>query len=558
MNMGGKTQVAFLVLADGRLRVRHPDSYGVPPERSAAADHRRGLPPRTAAGTEPVGPTHDVSSALLEAFAAQSLELVEPVELVPSTQANLTGPRARRPSRPAKIHLALDLAEGEDAVVLLEQDGFFSWQRPVGYDRAPTRARRRSGPPSTGQRGAVPPTTRVVRFEIDVRPAAPARPAARTSAAFGPFGDVVIGRLKAYVLKFIPGVITTILERDIQPGLVVMTGKDVKGWPLVDNLTQVALPETQPAKILLLIHGTFSSTAGCYGVLTSTAPGQELLDAAAHSYDAVIGFDHRTLSRDPLANATDLLARLKAQHLTHTPTIDIVSHSRGALVARSLIEYLLPKETLPANIGKVVFVGATNDGTLLAEPDNWGAFVDLHTNLAAGVARSIESGTGKAPVAEVVKGLLKGVGPFVKYLVSVTERQIPGLAAMEPDGPFIKRINQTQPGQPVPGTPWYVVSSDFDAKLFDNQHEPPELPAELVAKLADGLADRLIGTRNDIVVDTASMGSVDLPSGGGFIKDSLDFGTNGVVYHLNYFIQPKVCTALMDWLEIPGVATSRS
>jgi hypothetical protein len=100
----------------------------------------------------------------------------------------------------------------------------------------------------------------------------------------------------------------------------------------------------------------------------------------------------------------------------------------------------------------------------------------------------------------------------------------------------------------VAGTPWYVISSDFEPKDFDDRHEPPELPRELVSKLADGLVDRLMGTKNDLVVDTGSMGAVDLPSGGGFIKDTLGLGTNSVVYHLNYFIQPRVCDALSNWL----------
>jgi len=64
-----------------------------------------------------------------------------------------------------------------------------------------------------------------------------------------------------------------------------------------------------------------------------------------------------------------------------------------------------------------------------------------------------------------------------------------------------------------------------------------------------------MGTQNDLVVDTASMGSVDLPAGGGFIKDSLGFGTNGVVHHLNYFIQPQVCRALTDWLKTRRTTT---
>lgn len=550
-----------LELASGSLRVTYPDSYGLEPARPAAGARRRRQPPGASTGAVPVGPTDEVSAALLAAFAAQDLELVEPLALVPATPAGPSGSRALRPSQPGKVRLALELAPGEDAVVLLEQDGFFSWQLPAGHDAAPTTPRRRGAPQPRAQIRGGPPN-RVARFEIDVRPVPPARPGARTRAVRGPFGNFVIGRLTAYVLKFVsgvvPGAVMSFLERDTRPGLVLMTGTEVASWPLVDNLTQVTLPDTRPAKILLFVHGTFSTTVGSYGVLTSTAQGQELLGAAKDSYDAIIGFDHPTLSRDPLENATDLLTRLKAQHLAFTPTIDIVSYSRGGLVARSFIEYLLPSSTWDANIGKVVFVGATNAGTLLAEPDNWEAFVDLHTNLAAGAARAIGFVTGTAPAAAVVAGLVKGIGAFVKYLVSasVADRRIPGLAAMEPDGPFVTEINKAQPGQPVAGTPWYVVSSDFEVKLFDDRHEPPELPRQLVAMLADGLVDRLMGTKNDLVVDTASMGSVDLPSGGGFIRDSLSFGTNGVVYHLNYFIQPKVCRALMDWLQVDGPPTS--
>lgn len=563
--------MARLELAGGSLRVAYPDSYEVAPQRPAARRRGRQAP---SAWQGPAGPTEAVSAALIDAFAAQSLELVEPFELVPAAPAGPPGStvsRRQSPGRAGKVHIELDLPEGQNAVVLLEQDGFFSWQLPISPGQASAEApgsasapgSRRSDlaerPPRTAQ-GPGGPASRVVRFEIDVRPVIPARASRRAGPVLGPFGDFVIGRLKGYVLKFsarlIPGAVMTFLERDTHPGLVLMTGNDVQSWKRVDNLSQVKLPGSRPARILLLIHGTFQSTVGSYGMLTSTAPGQSFLKSAAGSYDAVIGFDHRTLSRDPLENAIDLLARLSAQQLANTPTIDIVSYSRGGLVARSLIEYLLPSSTWQADIGKVVFVGATNAGTLLAEPENWKDFVDLYTNLAAGAARSIGFATGRAPAPEIVRGLLSGVGAFVKYLIwaVVTDRRIPGLAAMEPDGPFITAINQKQPGQPAAGTPWYVVSSDFEAKLFDDRHEPPELPRALVAKLADGLVDKLMGAQNDLVVDTASMGSVDLPSGGGFIKDSLSFGTNGVVYHLNYFVQPRVCRSLIDWLEIRETA----
>lgn len=549
-----------LELAAGRLRVTYPDSYGVAPERSAAVAPGPGQRSGDPGATEPRQPADSVSATLLEAFATQSLELVAPLELMPATPAMPATPpgssalRSPRLSQPGKVRLELDLARGENAVVLLEQDGFFSWHLPTGHESPPTTSAALQGQSPTAQVGAGPPPSRVARFEIDVRPAATARPVARARSARGPFGDFVIGGLKAYVLKFVagfvPGALMSFLERNTRPGLVLMTGNDVASWPRVDNLSQVRLRDTRPLRILLFIHGTFSSTVGGYGVLTSTAPGKKFLKTAGHSYDAIIGFDHQTLSQDPLENAIDLLARLETKQLAFTPTIDVVSYSRGGLVARSLIEYLLPSSTWPANVGKVVFVGATNAGTKLAEPENWKDFADLYTNLAAGTARSIGLGAGKSPLPEILGGLVKGVGAFVKYLASaaVTDGGIPGLAAMEPDGAFIRAINRTQPGQPVTGTPWYVVSSDFEASLMA-QHERSELPRELVAKLADGLVDKLMGAANDLVVDTASMVAVDLPSGGGFIKESLDFGVNGVVHHLNYFVQPKVCRAMTEWLE---------
>jgi len=549
-----------LELAAGSLRVTFPDSYDVEPPPRPDAARRQDQPPDDAAWTGRVGPTSAVSSALLEAFDVQGLDLVQRVALVPvsPSPASTEGARGRQPSRPGKMQLDLDLARGQSAVVLLEQDGLFSWQLPTGHDQTPPSSRRGPGHPAVGSAvpasGAVP-ASRVARFEIDVRAIASARPTTHPGTALAPSGDGIIGRVTAYVLKFasrfVPGALMSLLDRRPRPGLVLMTGDEVKAWSRVDDLTEVTLPESRPARILLFVHGTFSNTAGSFGMLTATPQGRRFLESAAGSHDAVIGFDHRTLSRDPLENATDLHARLSAAHLAFPPTIDIVCYSRGGLVTRSLIEYLLPSSPWRANIGSVAFVGATNAGTLLAEPDCWNDLVDLYTNLAAGTARSIGFATGAVPRAEIVAGMVSGVGAFVKYLAwaAVTDRRIPGLAAMEPDGPFIAGINGTQSGQPVAGTPWYVVSTDFEPRLLDDRHEPPELPRELVAKLADGLVDQLMGTENDLVVDLASMGSVDLPSGGGFIKDTLSLGTNSVVYHLNYFIQPRVCDALKNWLS---------
>ena len=54
----------------------------------------------------------------------------------------------------------------------------------------------------------------------------------------------------------------------------------------------------------------------------------------------------------------------------------MIAYSRGGLIARSLIEHLLPTGGWGATVGRVVFVGCTNGGNALAEPDNWRRFAD--------------------------------------------------------------------------------------------------------------------------------------------------------------------------------------
>ncbi|MEO7351943.1 MAG: CHAT domain-containing protein, partial [Marmoricola sp.] len=254
---------------------------------------------------------------------------------------------------------------------------------------------------------------------------------------------------------------------------------------------------------------------------------------------------------DPLENARNLLKRLR----THRPgaelVIDIITHSRGGLVTRSFAEELLPGSGWPAKVDIVVFVAATNAGTHLADPKRWGDLVDLYTNLASVTARGLSLLPGAAPVTVVMGGVVKGIGAFVKYLVSYAAEgdDVPGLAAMVPGGAFLQEINKTQPGQPGPGTNWFVVSSNFHVSLFDDHHNPPEFPRELVAKLEEGFVDRLFKGENDLVVDTASMSSID-QAVGNFVKGNLDLGENDIIYHTNYFSQLSVIEAIAGWLPL--------
>jgi hypothetical protein len=187
----------------------------------------------------------------------------------------------------------------------------------------------------------------------------------------------------------------------------------------------------------------------------------------------------------------------------------------------------------------------------LADPDRWHDLVDLYTNLASVGAGALAAIPGGAPVAAVVAGVVKGIGALVKYLVSYIgeDNGVPGLAAMMPSGPFVTEINQHQKNQPAAGTNWFVLASNFHVKLLDDSHRPPEFPRELVVRLAEGFVDRLFKGDNDLVVDTASMSAVGLPSGG-FVAETRVFESNDRIYHSNYFNQGDVIEAIGGWLPL--------
>ncbi|HEU4628331.1 MAG TPA: CHAT domain-containing protein [Gemmatimonadaceae bacterium] len=483
---------------------------------------------------------------LVASLRAQELTLVDALEIAapPAPPARRGGPGG------SAGELAVEVAEGEGAVVLFEQDGLYTWQLPDDARTTTTGVRRR---------GAVvePARTRFV-FDLEFAPGAPAPTRRR-----GPIGDFVVGKVRAYVFRFlgraVAGQAVRFLERDVRPGLVVMRGGDPARWTRVEDLGEVSFPDDRAPRILLFVHGTFSSTLGSYGALAAADWGRAFLALATAEYDLVVGYDHRTLSEDPLANAADLLARLERARVAHPPVIDAVAYSRGALVLRSLVEYLLPTSALGMRVRRAVFVGGTNGGTQLAESANWKRLADLATNLAVAASRAVALLAPPAALtAKVLEESIRTLGALVKHLASaaVDDGGVPGLAAMSPSGAFVAALNGPQPGQPgIADSCYCVVTSEFDAALAAQGGGAPELPKRLVQWVLDGLADGLMRESNDLVVDTASMTRID-PGSGVFVKDRLDFGLNPHVYHTVYFTRPEVVRALTRWLGLETEPTA--
>ena len=528
--------------AGGTLRVTTPSSYDAQP---ASRTRERDLP------GGPGGSPETGKDTLVAALEDAGLDQVERVDLTPSKTKDIDAKPAD--NKAGKVQLEVDLPPGEDAVVLLEHDGVYSWHLPVN--------------PAERTR-SLDEKPRTARFEIAVQP----RPTRRRKPTQdtgdrrtkGLLGDLVQGAAQALVFRFVaPAILEKAIDKmedHVRPGLLHLADADVKKWREFENLSELKLPTNRPVRVLLFVHGTFSSTVGAFGALGLDENGQGFLRTAISAYDAVIGFDHKTLSLDPRENAEDLLARLKTHRPEAELVIDVITHSRGGLVTRSLVEQLLPTAGWPGTVDNIVFVASTNAGTHLSDPKRWSDLVDLYTNLAAVGASGLAALPGAAPVAAVVGGVVKGIGAFVKYLVSYAAEGdvVPGLKAMVPGGAFVKEINETQQGQPAPGTSWYVVSSNFHVKLFDDSHHPPEFPRELVVKLAEGFIDKLFEGPNDLVVDVSSMDSIDAKVGG-FVRDILDLGENDMVYHTNYFGHVPVIEALGGWLAPdPPAAAPRS
>ena len=414
-----------------------------------------------------------------------------------------------------KLDLEVKLRADEQAVVLMDRGGLLSWQVPQRRDRAL----------GDGRASAT--------FEVEPRP-----------PGGGHADRGLVDDVRAFVLRFSAPIITgaaiELLEAGVDEGLVHVTSTDPKSWVRVESLSEVRLPAGGAPRILLFVHGTFSSTVGGFGSLTTDA-GTEFLERAIESYDAVIGFDHRTLSVDPLANASALLKHLSVPRADGA-VVDVISHSRGGLVVRSLVERLLPTANWSGSINRIVFVGVPNAGTNFAEPVRWSKLVDVYTNLLLA-----STPLGNDVLAKAIASCAIGnVGTLVKYLAAyATEGNgVPGLAAMQPDGEFIVDLNRAQLGQPEPGQPWFVIGSDFHAAEGQSK-----------LRVIEGIVDDLLDEPNDLVVDTKSMAAIDTTSGD-HVRHALDFGTNSSVYHTNYFAQRDVAEAIQSWL-FPTAAPAR-
>lgn len=523
-----------------QVRVTYPDNMALSDRPPTRGGTRRGGP-----GDAPPVAESPMSDELLESLGAMELELLDVVPLhtleQPSDPVRRRSPGAARVPTTQQIDFEVLVGPDERAVALIEQDGLYSWSFGE-IDRSETTGttrRRRSGDNSAMS---------TVRFSVPIYSSSNAT---RRTRLFGV--ERVFRPIKAFLFKLparlVIGQVVKHLEKDIEPAIVRFNGPQISEWERIESLADLDLPDDRQPRLLLMIHGTFSSTTGAFAALGATDFGRAFLQQAIDSYDAVLGFDHRTLSVDPLENAEEILESLGDLNTDLPVVVDAVAHSRGGLVVRSLVEHLLPASDLDIRVGRAVFVACTNAGTELANSENWHRLIDLYTNIAIGSAKALSLAVPAAtPTTAIVGGLLKGLAVFVKAMATTTldEAQVLGLAAMSPDGQFIQQINRTQPGQPDPGVvDYYAIVADFEPDLAGEG----ALPSKLLKAMADGAVDQLMGEENDLVVNVRSMVTID-PHRNGFVSSVFDYGSTGHIYHGNYFHHEGTTKSLQRWLNL--------
>jgi hypothetical protein len=287
---------------------------------------------------------------------------------------------------------------------------------------------------------------------------------------------------------------------------------DNLGNPLADVPTlshEDLRPLLTGERTLLLVHGFISRTDSCFGSMPPDV-ARGLFD---HYGGRVFAFDHPTVSYDPLANARWFTEQMPTDL---SPTIDVISHSRGGLVTRCLFERT--DLAVPATwFERALLVAAPNEGTALASTDKLGALLDTVTNVVGWAPDN--------PFTDVLEVALT----VAKHLAVGALGGLDGLAAMNPSKEWL--------GAELPNGANFLASY----RAIGANYEPPD-GSPLVRVARDIATDALFGKDNDLVVPTDG---TDMYSA---IAPALRIATSGAVDHSRYWRYRDATDHLRQWL----------
>lgn len=354
--------------------------------------------------------------------------------------------------------------------------------------------------------------------------------------------------LKAVLLKVGEAVAPSLIPKlaGLAESLWWKQMKLAEGWKAVTpaSLTKSPLAPADLSKVstdkpnLLFLHGTFSHTASAFSDLASNpaSDGRLFFDFARTTYgDRIFGFDHFTVSKDPIANARELLAALPAG----PSAFDVITHSRGGLVLRCLTE--LRSQVGPESsrfvLRRAALVASPNEGTPLASHERLQLLLTWMANIIDFVEKV--PGFGQNPIAMGVDFITEGLSWIANHVIP----NLPGLESMDINGDVIRAL-QAPPG---PG------SGEYSALVANFQPD-----ARLIQRMVDAGVDAFFASANDLVVPSEGGWRVD-PSSAPVIPGSRIgcFGQGGniaglgnaPVMHTSFFRQPATADFLVKTLS---------
>ena len=307
---------------------------------------------------------------------------------------------------------------------------------------------------------------------------------------------------------------------------------------------EISRPAAQPGEagqpLLVLLHGTFSTTQGTFAKLWEH--NRSVVDALFKTYgpDGVYALEHPTLGQSPIANARTLLQSLPAGARLH-----LLTHSRGGLVAEVLAcaaaggvptdaalkplfderdpayraqrvelqELAAAVQAKGIRVDRVVRVACPARGTLLA-----GGRLDAYLSVLKWTLQ-----LARIPVAPQLLDFLQAVARQ-----RTQPQTLPGLAAMISGAPLLDWINGRS--EALPGE-LRVLAGDLQGDTLGSW-------------LKTLLADAFYWTDNDIVVQTRSMYG-GAPRAGGAL---FHLARGREVTHFGYFGNPRTAQQVLAGL----------
>ncbi|MEY8830000.1 CHAT domain-containing protein [Sedimentitalea sp. XS_ASV28] len=349
------------------------------------------------------------------------------------------------------------------------------------------------------------------------------------------------------------------IEDSITPGFYRCDRKVVNGLGTIDLKTVKAEDIPTDQKILILVHGTFSSTQGSFGEL-AIAPAEEVWQPLQSAYPGgIYALEHASVTESPVKNAIDLV-----DALPRGAKISLMSHSRGGMVCE------LISRAAREDIDKTGAIDGTDMAIFKLFPDRTGQMKELEAlnkalaDKAPEVNRVIRvagpmAGTTLASqrldrylsvalnVFELIPVLRRtGAADLLKsFLLAFIRTKadpatLPGLEAMMPTSPLTRMLNR----------PDVIYANGLRVIAGDTEG------AGVLRRLGVFAADLFFRADHDFVVDTESMTRGG--ARGALIKPYLVKGPD--VSHFSYFYNPDsrreiVGAAIEDdggFLVLPG------